>query len=284
MARIRIITDITAQLSPEVVEKHQITVLPLEIHYGDETVTLRPNEDPQALYQHMIESPAKPSSATIPAKALQEAYSQLNREADDILVIVSSSLLSNGHAVARTQAQAFLGRCRITVMDSLSVSKGLGLLVEAAAKAAQEGQTLDNIVRLIRGMLPHIYMIFVVDRLDYLEQGDRLGAAQSLLGTILRIKPLLLVEDGEILPVEKMRTQTMALEKLSDFVGEFATIQKIYILRGTQISDDDDIVKELEELLSLVLPEREFPIIEYDPLLTCHLGPSALGVAVYEGL
>jgi DegV family protein with EDD domain len=284
MARIRIITDITAQLSPEVVEKYQITVLPLEIQYGDKTVTLRPNEDPETLYQHMIESSAQPSAATIPAKAFQEAYSQLNREADDILVIVSSSLLSNGHATARTQAQAFLGQCRITVMDSLSVSKGLGLLVEAAAKAAQEGQTLDNIVRLIRGMLPHIYMIFVVDRLDYLEQGDRLGAAQSLLGTILRIKPLLLVEDGEILPVEKMRTQTMALEKLSDFVGEFATIQKIYILRGTQISDDDDIVKELEELLSLVLPEREFPIIEYDPLLTCHLGPSALGVAVYEGL
>jgi DegV family protein with EDD domain len=133
-------------------------------------------------------------------------------------------------------------------------------------------------------MLPHIYMIFVVDRLDYLEQGNRLGAAQSLLGTILRIKPLLLVEDGEILPVEKMRTQTMALEKLSDFVGEFATIQEIYILRGTQISDDDNIVEELKELLGLVLPEQAFPIIEYDPLLTCHLGPSALGVAVYEGL
>ena len=77
-------------------------------------------------------------------------------------------------------------------------------------------------------MLPHIYMIFIVDRLDYLEQGNRLGAAQSLLGSMLRIKPLLLVEDGQIIPVEKMRTQTMALEKLSDFVGEFASVQEIY--------------------------------------------------------
>jgi DegV family protein with EDD domain len=284
MGRIRIITDITAQLAPDVVQKHQITVLPLEIQYGDEKVVLRPDDSPEALYQHMIDRPAQPSQATIPPRALQETYSRLNREADDILVIVNSSLLSNGHNVARREARSFLGQCRITVMDSWSVSKGLGLLVEAAAKAADQGRALDDIVRLIRGMLPHIYMIFVVDRLDYLEQGNRLGAAQSLLGTMLHIKPLLLVEDGEIIPVEKMRTQTMALEKLADFVGEFATIQEIYILRGTQVSDNDEIVEELKELLSLVLPDWQFPIIEYDPLLTCHLGPSALGVAVYEGL
>ena len=284
MGRIRIITDITAQLPPEVVEKHQIAVLPLEIQYGDKKVVLGPGDSPEILYQHMIDSTAQPSQATIPAKALQQTYSRLNREADDLLVIVNSSLLSSAHAAARTQARAFLGQCRITVMDSLSISKGLGLLVEAAAEAAGKGRALDDIVRLIRGMLPHIYMIFIVDRLDYLEQGNRLGAAQSLLGSMLRIKPLLLVEDGQIIPVEKMRTQTMALEKLSDFVGEFASVQEIYLLRGPHVGEDDDMIEELEELLGLVLPERQFPIIEYDPLLTCHLGPSALGVAVYEGL
>lgn len=284
MGRIRIITDITAQLPPELVAQHHITVLPIEVRFGDEVFLVGPGRGPELLYERMADGLAKPAQINVPVSALQEAYSKLNREADDILVILSSGHLSKSLATARSAAQAFLGRCRITVMDSMSASKGLGLVVEAAARAAQEGQPLDEIVRLIRGMLPHIYMLFFVDRLDYLEQGGRLGSAQTLLGTMLRIKPLLLVEDGEIIPLEKVRTQLMALEKLADFVGEFASIQDVYILHGPLLDHDGELIGELEDLLNVVLPNRQFPVIEYDPLLACHLGPAGLGVAVYEGI
>jgi DegV family protein with EDD domain len=284
MRRIRIITDVTAQLPPELAAQYHITVLPIEIRFGDQVFLLEADKDPGPLYEQMAEGPAKPAQINVPSSALQKAYSKLNREADEILVILSSKQLSNSHATAQSAARAFLGRCRITVMDSMSASKGLGLVVEAAARAAEEGQPLDEIVRLIRGMLPHIYMLFFVERLDYLEQGGRLGSAQTLLGTMLHIKPLLLVEDGEILPLEKVRTQLMALEKLADFVGEFASIRQVYILHGPLLDKDGALIEELKELLNVVLPDWQFPVIEYDPLLACHLGPSGLGVAVYEGI
>jgi DegV family protein with EDD domain len=169
-------------------------------------------------------------------------------------------------------------------MDSMSVSWGLGFLVKAAAEAAADGRPLDTIVRLVRGMLPHIYLVFSVERLDYLERGGRIGRAQALLGTMLHIKPILLIEDGEIVPVEKVRTRLMALEKLADFVAEFAAIQQVVILRSPLESDDSPQIEELREHLSLALPDQPFPIVEYDPILACHLGPEAIGVVVYEGV
>ncbi len=208
----------------------------------------------------------------------------MHQEAEEILVIPSSSKLSNAHAQAREAARAFLGRCRIAVMDSMSASWGLGLLVKTAAEAAEEGRPLDAIVRLVRGMLPHIYLVFFVERLDYLERGGRLGPAQALLGTMLHIKALLLVEDGDIIPLEKVRTRTMALEKLSDFVAEFATIQQVVILKSPLENEISGLVPELREHLNLALPGQTFPAIGYDPILACHLGPEALGIVVYEGL
>jgi DegV family protein with EDD domain len=158
----------------------------------------------------------------------------------------------------------------------------LGLVVEAAAKAADKGQSLDEIVRLVRGILPHIYLVFFVERLDYLERGERISPAQALLGTMLRIKPLLLVEDGDILPVEKVRTRSMAIEKLAEFVAEFASIQQVVILSSPLDGETKELIGQLREQLSLALPRRQFPVIEYDPVLACHLGPHALGVVVYE--
>ena len=157
-------------------------------------------------------------------------------------------------------------------------------MVETAARAAEEGQPLDEIVRLVRGVLPHIYLVFSVERLDYLERGGRIGQAQALLGTMLRIKPLLLVEDGDIIPLEKVRTRRMAIEKLADFVAEFATIQQVVILSSPLDGTANELIDELQEQLDLALPDREFPVVEYDPVLACHLGPEALGVVVYEGL
>jgi DegV family protein with EDD domain len=284
MANVRIITDITAYLEPDLAAQHQITVLPVEIRFGAERFDIGTQDGWDKFFQQIADSPAKPVEASIPAGVLQEAYRRLNQETDEILVIPSSSKLSTVHAQAQAAARAFLGRCRIVVMDSLSASWGLGLLVKAAAEAASEGRPLDAIVRLVRGMLPHIYLVFFVERLDYLERGGRLGSAQALLGTMLRIKPLLLVEDGDIIPLEKVRTRTMALEKLADFVAEFASIEHVVILKSPVENELSGLVDELREYLSLALPGRRFPVIEYDPVLACHLGPEALGVVVYEGL
>jgi len=282
MTRTRIITDMTAQLAPEVIGRYQLTILPMEIRFGAERFRLGPGDSPEPLYARMAGSRAQPAEARVPVAAMQKAYEQLSRQADEILVIVNSARLSNAYATAQAASRAFLGRCRITVIDSMNSSRGLGLVVEAAARAAAGGYGVDEIVRLVRGLLPHIYLAFFVERLDYLEQWGRISPAQALLGTMLRIKPLLLVEDGQIVPLEKVRTLPQALEKLADFVQEFAAVQQVTILHGPLGADRQALVEELKGKLSLILPKHKFPVMEYDPVLACHLGPEALGVVVYE--
>ncbi|NIV29764.1 MAG: DegV family EDD domain-containing protein [Anaerolineae bacterium] len=284
MANARIVTDVTALLEPEQVDQLQITALPLNIKFGKETFRISSRQTWDSFFEHMAGRPAQKTEISIPPDAFQQAFSQLNRETEEILVIPSSGMLSSVYSQAQSAARAFLGRCRIQVMDSMAVSWGLGFLVQAAADAAADGQSLDTVVRLVRGMLPHIYVIFSAERLDYLERGGRIGPAQALLGTILHIKPMLLVEDGELVPVEKVRTQEMALEKLADFVAEFAAIQQVVILRSPLAGEHSPQVAELREHLSLALPNQVVPVVEYDPILACHLGPEALGVVVYEGI
>jgi DegV family protein with EDD domain len=284
MANVRIITDVTAHLEPEVIEQHQITVLPVQIRFGSEIFQIEHEDDGWRLFERMAQGPAESSAATIPAELFQETYTRLSRETEQILVILASSQLSGAYQQARTAARAFLGRCRIVVVDSMSASWGLGLLVQAAARAAERGLPLDDVVRLVRGVMPHIYLVFLVERLDYLERGGRMGQAQALLGTMLRIRPILLVEDGEIVPMEKVRTREAALEKLTDFVAEFAVIDRVVILKSPVESELNDLITNLREQLSLSLPEQPFPSINYDPILACHLGPEALGIIVYEGI
>jgi DegV family protein with EDD domain len=283
MANVRIVTDATIHLGTDLIAQHQITVLPLEIRFGNHTFLIGSGDSIEPLFRRMTDGPADLIQATISPRAIQEAYSQLNRETDEILVILNSSKLSSAYDTAVAEARNFLGRCRIAVTDSLSTSWGLGLVVQAAARAAAEGRSLDETIRLVRGILPHIYVVFMVERLDYLEHGGRIGTAQALLGTMLRIRPLLIVEDGDIIPLEKVRTRVMALEKLADFVAEFASIQQVVLMRSPLGNGTDELKAELNERLGDVMPNLDFPEIAYDPVLACHLGPEALGVTVFEG-
>lgn len=283
MARVRIVTDSTAHLDPEWIAQHRLSVLPMQIRFGDEKHLIHFGERPERLWRQMADSPAKPSEVSIPPRVLQETFQRLSRETEEILVLLSAGALSSGVANARAAARSYTGRCQVAVIDTMTSSWSLGLVVKAAADAASRGIALDGIVRIVRGVLPRIYMIAYVERLDYLEQGKRLGLAQALLGTMLRIKPLLLVEDGDIIPMEKVRTRVQAMDKLVDFVDEFASIEDVVIMRSPLENDFDEQVEELRTQLSEIVPGSQLLAIEYDPVLACHMGPQALGVAVFEG-
>ncbi|MGD8904963.1 MAG: DegV family protein [Anaerolineae bacterium] len=284
MANPRIVTDVTAFLDPDLIAQYQITVLPIEIRFGTERFLITSRQSWQRFFEYIADRPAEETQISVPFGALEETFDRLSRETGEVLVVPSSGSLTGALAQAQKAARGFLGRCRIQLMDSMSISWGLGLLVGSAAEAAAQGYPLDAIVRRVRGMLPHIYLIFAVERLDYLERGGRLGPAQALLGSMVKINPILLVEDGEIVPVEKVRTRTLALEKLTDFVAEFASIQQVVLLKSPLEGGDGAKLAELRELLSLALPDQPFETIEYDPVLACHLGPDAIGIVVYEGI
>ena len=128
-------------------------------------------------------------------------------------------------------------------------------------------------------MITQGYSVFFVETLDSLERGGRIGKAQALLGTMLDIKPLLIVEDGEIIPLEKVRTRAKAIDKLFEFVAEFARIEKMAILQS-EFTEDTQL---LIEHIGTVFPDMEVPTLTYGPVLATHVGPDTMGVIVYEG-
>ena len=281
MACVRVVTDSTAHLDPEVVEKLGITVLPMRIQIGAETLTDGPNFDKEMFFRQMARSSVPPRSVPLPVQVFEEIYEELNQTTDHIFSLHVSSSLCDAWAVARQAASRLLGRCEIAVVDSKTVSVGLGILVKAAAEAAAEGQSLGDVVRIIRGMIRRVYLVFFVETLDYLEREGRIRPAQALLGTMLNIKPFLTMEEGELIPMEKVRFRDKAVDKLFEFVAEFSSIEQIAILQSTPRPTEE--TRLLMERMDMTFPGLEVPIVVYGPTLASHLGLGALGVIVFEG-
>jgi len=280
MARVRVVTDSTAHLDPEVVERLDITVLPMQIRLGAETFTDGPDLDKEMFFRQMAHSPVPPRSKPASVDLFERTYAELNQTADHILSLHVSRSLSDVCTVARQAADRLLGRCEIMVIDSQTVSVGLGILVRAAAEAAAEGQSLDDIVRLIRSMIQRIYVVFFVETLDYLEREGRIRPAQALLGAMLNIKPFLTMDEGELIPMEKVRSRDKAVDKLLEFVSEFSYIEQIAVLQSSPLPTEE--TKLLLERLNIIFPGLETPIVVYGPTLASHLGLGALGVIVFE--
>jgi len=280
MGKVAIVTDSTAFLEPGVAQELEINVVPLSVHLGDETMRDGIDITPEAFFQRLEQGGAPPRTSPPSVRTFEQLYAKLHTRTDEILSIHISGRLSQTLNHAERGAESLLGRCSIAVVDSMTTSLGLGILAKAAAEAAQEGADLDEVVRLVRGMIPHIYTVFYVDQMDYLERGHRIGRAQAILGTMLNVKPLLFVEDGEIIPLEKVRTHEKAVEKLFEFVAEFAELEQAAIIQR-QASPTEETEMLLERFEQL-FPDMQFPIIQYGPVLASHIGPSAMGVVVYE--
>ncbi len=136
-------------------------------------------------------------------------------------------------------------------------------------------------MRQIRGIIPRIYIVFITDTLDYLEHSHLISPAQAILGAMLGIRPFLAIEEGHIIPMEKVRSRDRAIDKLIEFAGEFSNIEQIAILQNTPYPTEQ--TKMLRERLDPIIAERELPILLYGPLLASHIGPDGMGLLVYEG-
>ncbi|MGB8647904.1 MAG: DegV family protein [Anaerolineae bacterium] len=281
MSQVHVITDSSADLPPEVTQALGITVLPVNIHFGNKVYRDGVDINAQEFFEWLGRNGMPPPSTTPPPASLFEStFANLMKETDQIIAIHASSKLSPTYARAQRAATPLLGRAKIAVIDSQLVSVGLGTLVTAAANAAEAGASVEELVRLVRGMIPRIYLAFFSETLDYLERGGRIRKAQAILGGMLNIKPLLILEDGDIVALEKVRTRSKAIEKLVEFIVEFTHIEKMTILHSTTPED----VNLLIEQVNLALPNLDMKVDLYGPALGTHLGPGALGVVVYEGM
>lgn len=280
MAQVKIITDSSADLSPEAAARLGVTVLPVSIHFGNKTFRDGIDINATEFFERLEHNSIFPTTSPPLPSQFEDTFAELMKQTDQIVAVHASSKLSQTFARAQRAASPLLGRAKIHVIDSQLVSVGLGMLVTAAAEAAESGAGVDEVVRLVRGMIPRIYIAFFSDTLEYLERGGRIRKAQAILGGMLNIKPLLILEDGDIVALEKVRTRAKAVEKLVEFIVEFAHIERMVILHSTTPED----VNLLIEQVNLALPNLNMKVDLYGPALGTHLGPGALGVVVFEGM
>jgi DegV family protein with EDD domain len=257
-------------------------VVPLEISFGTQKFREGIDLTTEEFFRRVAHSSVMPVSAAPSTEAFRRIFADLSLSTHQILALVVSSKLNETCLHAQNAAEFYLGRCEIEVVDTWTISLGLSILVQAAARAAMEGATLEEIVRLVRGMIPHVYAVFITDTLGYLERDHHLSESQAMLGAMLNIKPFLALEEGEIVPMEKVRTREKAIDKLIEFVAEFSRIEQIAIVQSPGRAGKD--ARLLLDRLQSNFPGYDFATITYGPTLGTHIGPLSLGLIVYEGM
>jgi DegV family protein with EDD domain len=282
LSKVKIVTDSTAQLDPDLVQELGITVVPLEISFGSQQFLEGVDLTAEEFFRRVAHSHVMPSAAAPTIEDFRQVYGELSRTTDKILSVHVSGKFNETCDNARNAASNFLGRCEIVVIDSWTVSLGVSILAQSAARAAMQDAALDEIVRLVRGMIPHIYAVFFTSTLDYLERDNLLSKSQAILGTMLNIRPFLAIEEGEILPMEKVRSREKAIDKLVDFVSEFSRIQQIAVIQSPLRGGKD--ARLLLDRLQSNFSAYKFEIINYGATLGTHIGPYGLGLVVYEGM
>ena len=256
-----------------------IEVIPLVVRAGQQTYPERINQPDEAFFRKLTQNAKSLTVETPPLSQVQALFGRLGQVTDSVVCIHASSALHDVAEVARQASRSYMGRQRNIVLDTLTTSAGTGLIVEAAAKAAAAGEPQAEVVKIVRGMIPHMYALFFSDSLDYLEAWGRLGRAQTLLGTMLNLKPISTMEDGDLIPVEKVRSYARAVDKLYEFTVEFSRIEQLYLVQHGFETEAAQLLERLE----VAFPNQDFPVIGYPPSLAVHIGPRALGVIVYEG-
>jgi DegV family protein with EDD domain len=281
VSRVYIVTDSAATIETAVAEHLDITVLPLTVRIDHQDYQDGADLDHEEVLLRMAHDRIRPSIVGPTSEQFRRVYSRLTRRTDKIISLHSSASLSLVCREARRAASEFLGRCDIVVIDSETLSLGLSILVQEAARLANASIPLSEIMRQMRGIIRRIYIVLVTDTLDYLEHSQRVSPAQAILGTMLGIKPFLALEEGEIIPMEKVRNRDRAIDKLAEFASEFSSIEQVAILQSTRYPTQE--TKMLQERLALIAPGHDFPILLYGPLLASHIGPDGMGLIVYEG-
>ena len=284
MSKVRIVTDSNAYLSPEVRARYDVEVIPHRLKIGSKMFTEDENFTADDLFEQLTKAQVdKPDLLPVVREAdintILNKYQELSRETEQIVSVHMSSELSPMWLEARKAAEMLKGRVSIRVIDSLSTSYGLGLLVQQAAEAAEAESNVHEIARVVNGAIPHLYLALFSESLNYLEYSAGLSPSQSLLGTMLGIKAMLMLEDGALSPLEKVQTKEEVLEKLHQFVIEFASVERIGII---QHGYEPQRV-ELKELLAESIPDVRVESLSLPPSLAAYTGPNVIGVVVYEG-
>jgi len=275
---VRIVTDSTADLPPQLAEKLGIAVVPVYVRFGDKVYRDGVDISGDEFYRKLAESPVHPTTSQPTPADFANIYNKLSKETDEIVSIHLSAKTSGTYNSALQGRELAAAGCRIEVVDSYSVSMGLGLITMAGARLAEAGESLQAIMEEIRQAIPRIHTLGVFDTLKYLLLGGRIGKAKALLGTVLNVKPLITMRDGELLPAGLARTRSKGIERLFNFVKNALNIQEIAIVHNTT----PDEAGSLKERIASIFDRRRIHIAKLGPALGVHGGPGILLLALRE--
>lgn len=279
MGIVRIVTDSTADLPKEIADNYGIIVVPLKIMFGNEVYRDGIDLDSAAFYSRLKGTTAPPTTSQPSPGEFVAVYERLTQKGDSVISIHLSSALSGTFHSAQL-AKTMVDSKDVFVIDSRSVSMGLGLIAIAAAKAAREGQTRKQIFNLINDLINKVSVMFVVDNLDYLERGGRIGRAGAMLGSLLNIKPLLTFKEGQVTPLEKVRGKIKALDRLVELSGASYDPGRRLVCSIVHADDYTSMMK-LQEKVSAAFNCSEIILSELGPVVGTHGGPGVVGLVVY---
>lgn len=281
MAGIKIVTDTAADIPAAVAHDLGIDVVPMILQIGEQTYRAGLDITTEQVYQALQEARLKVSVTAPPTLVFEQSYRRLALEYDYVFSIHLSGRLGGVYRAAQ-QARARLpaSATRVEIVDSKLISMSQGQVAIQAAQAVRDGASPSEVARLINVLIQHCHFVFFVDSIEHLEHSGRLSLATTVLGSMQRIKPLLLIDEGEIVPYERTRTRAKAIEGLYTFIEDFPRVQEVIALYATTPEDIDKLLEKVEP----IFPRDRVQIMQFGATLGAMFGPSAMGVAVFEGI
>ncbi len=275
---VKIVTDSSCDLPAQLVQELGITVVPLYVRFGKETYRERVDISEDEFYHRLQHDPIHPNTIQPSPQDFADVYQKLSAKADGIVSIHISAKLSGTCNAALQGKEMIEKKCPVEVVDSQLTTMGLGLIAMAAAKMAKAGEDLPSVVEEVKRIIPTIHVLGLFDTLKYLALGGRIGKAKALLGSILNVKPMITLKDGEVVPAGQVRTRSKGIERLIDFVKSAANIQDLAILHNTT----PDEAQTLAERIGSIFAKEQIIIARLGTTLGVHGGPGLLFVALRQ--
>jgi DegV family protein with EDD domain len=273
---VRILTDSTCDIPLEQAEALGVTIVPLTVFFGDEAFLDGIELDNAGFYSKLQTSKLSPRTSQPSPAAFQEAYIRLiNEGADAILSVHVSSKLSGTYQSAcnaRDTLPDEMKKIPIEMVDSGIVSLGIGMPIMHAAQEAREGLSLAEIKVRLLDRIARVKIFFVLDTLEYLKRGGRIGGARALLGNILSVKPILSFKNGEIVAIEQPRTRSKAYARIAQLVSDLGEVEELAVIKS-----DEEVGQQLVQSLKTVY-QGEIPTYKLGAVLGAQAGPGTAGV------
>lgn len=279
--KVAIVTDSTANVPADLAEQYNIQVIPLTVNWAGESLLDNVDIKTDEFYRRLQNAKEMPTTSQPSVGQFIEFFSEVQETAETVVGIFISEPLSGTLDSARSAAKE-LPSLKIEIVDSRNAAAGLALLVLAAARMAEEGKDYQEIAAEVRRLIPKVRLLFVVDTLEFLHRGGRIGGAQRLIGSVLSIKPILQIEDGRIDSLASVRTQKKAIAHLLHVVGE-DTGWSSNIHYGVIDAQSPETAEVVMHKIQQHSQPAEMLRSTISPVIGTHTGPGCVGVAYYDG-